>query len=111
MMMKGVEPLIVKYPSSFGKWANVYVELNQGIGELIVVGKHSLAASIGLFQSFVPNKVVVIGEEQTDQIPLLDNRPMLEQTQFHVCQNYACSPPVYAVEDALKLLLTKSFPV
>ena len=111
MMLKGVEPLIVKYPSSFGKWANVYLELNQGIGELVVVGKHALAASIGLYQSFVPNKVVVIGEEQTDQIPLLNNRPVLEQTQFHVCQNYACSPPVYAVEDALKLLLTKSFPV
>jgi uncharacterized protein YyaL (SSP411 family) len=109
-MIKGVESLIIKYPTSFGKWGTVLLELNQGIGELAVVGKDALSASRDIFLPFLPNKIVVIGQETNDQIPLLINRPILEQTQFYVCRDYSCQAPVDTAADAIKLLLTKSTP-
>ena len=107
-MLRGVEPVLLKYPTSFGKWGCLWVELQQGIGELAVIGEDALSSTKEMHASFLPNRVMLIGQESDPSIPLLANRPVTPASKFYVCQNYACLSPVEDAADALKLLLTKS---
>ncbi|MEY3152027.1 MAG: hypothetical protein RLZZ49_34 [Bacteroidota bacterium] len=107
-MLEGVETTLAKYPSSFGKWGCLLMEMYHGIRELAIIGQDALSSSSGIHLAFLPNKVLVIGQQTDERIPLLQNRPIGEKSQFYVCHDYTCRSPVDHSADALKLLLTKS---
>jgi uncharacterized protein YyaL (SSP411 family) len=84
------------------------MEMYHGIRELAIIGQDALSSSSGIHLAFLPNKVLVIGQQTDERIPLLQNRPIGEKSQFYVCRDYTCRSPVDHSADALKLLLTKS---
>ena len=107
-MLKGVLEPLVHYPTSFGKWGILLMEIVQGIKELAVIGKSSDNDARKLLKTFLPNKIVIIGKESTDTYPLLMHRPAGEKTHFFICQQYSCDAPVEDPTEAVVLLLTKS---
>ena len=107
-MLEGLETTLTRYPTSFGKWGNLCIDLNRGIGELAILGKGALVASKGIYGDFLPNKVVVISENANDAVPLLRGRSAGETPQFFVCRDFACLTPVEEAKEAIKLLLTIS---
>ncbi len=107
-MLEGVENKLTRYPTSFGKWGNLYIELYRGMAELAIVGEEALDLSKEIQSRFYPNKITVLSTETDDKIPLLLNRPALNSTKIFVCKDYACQSPVTTAQEALKLLLTIS---
>ncbi|NBO59088.1 MAG: thioredoxin domain-containing protein, partial [Chitinophagia bacterium] len=107
-MLEGLEATLLRYPTSFGKWGNLFIELNKGIGELAILGRDALVASKGIYADFLPNKVVVISDKSNDSIPLLIGRSAEENTKFFVCRDFACLAPVGEAQEAIRLLLTIS---
>jgi len=107
-MLEGLETTLLRYPTSFGKWGNLFIELHKGIGELAVLGIDALVVSKGIYADFLPNKVVVISDKSNDTIPLLIGRSAEENTKFFVCRDFACLAPVGEAQEAIRLLLTIS---
>jgi uncharacterized protein len=107
-MLEGMQHTLVKYPTSFGKWASQLLEMTQGIHEVAVVGEDPQKGAAELLSHFVPNKVVVIGKKESDEFPLLKGRSVEKKVAFYVCKQYVCQAPVQTPEKALTLLLTKS---
>ena len=105
-MLEGLETTLMRYPTSFGKWGNLFIDLSKGIGELAILGSDALVSSKGIYADFLPNKVVIISEKSDDSVPLLMRRSAEEKTKFFVCRDFACLPPVGEAKEAIKLLLT-----
>jgi uncharacterized protein YyaL (SSP411 family) len=106
-MLKGVESTLLRYPTSFGKWGNLLLELNRGLVELAIIGKNAKKDSAGILRTLIPNKIVVFGISSEENIPLLKGRPIEQKTVFYVCHDYTCQAPTENPELALKFLLTK----
>ncbi len=106
-MLKGVESTLLRYPTSFGKWGNLLLELNRGLVELAIIGKNAQKDSAGILRTLIPNKIVVFGISSEENIPLLKGRPIEQKTVFYVCHDYTCQAPTENPELALKFLLTK----
>lgn len=103
-MLGTVASALVRYPTSYGQWGNLYLELNRGIHELVIIGQDALQASDTLFSAFLPNSVAIISVQSSSDIPLLANKPCGETTQFYLCNSYGCQHPVGNAEEVLQLI-------
>jgi uncharacterized protein len=95
---------IIKYPTSFGAWANFLIELIVGTNEIAVVGKDSHGLAKKLLNFFIPNKVLQFAAKPADEFPLLSGKSVPEGTEIFLCRRYACKKPVKTAEDFLQLL-------
>ncbi|MCI0795037.1 MAG: thioredoxin domain-containing protein, partial [Chloroflexi bacterium] len=97
--LRALQPLMSQSPTGAGHWLGAldfYVSVTK---EIAVIGPRDDSATLGLlntvFQRFLPNKVVAGGETASDEIPLLEQRDMVNgQPAAYVCQNYVCQLPV-----------------
>lgn len=106
-MLDRVKEGVLKYPNSFGIWANLLLETIQGTHEILVLGEKSLEEGGTLLKAYIPNKVIMLSTEIVDQYPLLRHKTLEEQTTFYVCRDYTCQLPVFSVEEVLLRVLTK----
>jgi uncharacterized protein YyaL (SSP411 family) len=106
-MLERVKEGVLKYPNSFGIWANLMLEMVQGTHEILVLGRKSIEEGRALMKAYIPNKVVMLSTEILDQYPLLRHKSLWEQTTFYVCRDYTCQLPVFSLEQVLLKVLTK----
>ncbi len=106
-MLDRVKEGVLKYPNSFGIWANLMLEMVQGTHEILVLGGKSIEEGGALMKAYIPNKVVMLSTEILDQYPLLKHKTLGEQTTFYVCRDYTCQLPVFSLEEVLLKVLTK----
>ena len=106
-MVDAVKDGLIKYPNSFGVWANLMLELVQGTHEILVLGDQAKQEGLSLFGPFLPNKVVMLSNEVLEQYPLMAQKQVTDQTTFYVCKQYSCQLPVNSVKEVLLKVLTK----
>ena len=107
MMLETVKEAAVKYPTSYGMWSNLLLELTQGTHEILVLGPEALPLGKALLSHFIPNKVFMAASEATTGYPLMEGRLSGADTLIFICRNYACSLPLTSLGEAFPLLLTK----
>jgi uncharacterized protein YyaL (SSP411 family) len=101
---------IIKYPTSFGYWASLMLEITAGTSEIAVVGNRASSIQKELLQKYIPHKLIMITEKENDDFPLLKNKQVLEKTAIYLCSNYTCLTPVFSVEDLISLINRASKP-
>ena len=106
-MVDVVKDGLIKYPNSFGVWANLMLELVQGTHEILVLGEQAKQEGLSLFEPFIPNKVVMLSKEVLEEYPLMAQKQVTDQTTFYVCKQYSCQLPVNSVQEVLLKVLTK----
>lgn len=106
-MVNTVKDGVIKYPNSFGIWANLLLEFVQGTHEILVLGEQAKQKGMPLFDQFIPNKVVMLSDEVLKQYPLMAEKEITSQTTFYVCKNYSCALPVSSIDEVLLKVLTK----
>lgn len=106
-MLNTVKEGVVKYPNSFGIWANLMLEMVKGTHEILVLGPEAQKAGGGLFKAYIPNKVVMLTTDIVDGYPLMQHKFLDGKTTFYVCRNYTCQLPLHRLEDVLSTVLTK----
>ncbi|MCF8213659.1 MAG: thioredoxin domain-containing protein [Chitinophagaceae bacterium] len=107
MMMETVKDAAVKYPTSYGIWANLFLEYTQGTHEILVLGPQAMQMGTALLSAYVPNKVFMASPAPTSGYPLMEGRVTGIDTRIFICRNYACSLPMASLEEAIALVLTK----
>ena len=96
--------IALKYPTSFGAWLHLVLQITAGTAEIAVVGENCVAYLSDVLHLYLPHKVVMASNLASDAFPLLRGKQPDSQTLIYFCQNYACQQPVTTVE-ALKSLV------
>ena len=107
MMLETVKDAAVKYPTSYGIWANLLLEYTQGTHEILVLGPRARQMGQELLARYVPNKVFMAAPAASSGYPLMKGRLAATDTLVYICRNYACSLPLASTDEAMALVLTK----
>jgi hypothetical protein len=99
-----------RYPSGFGYLLSAIDFLLSTPKEVAIVGRD--AADIQpllreVWRKYVPNKVIAPDFAGETELPLLQNRPLINgQAAAYVCENYTCKEPVTNPSDLAAQLAT-----
>ena len=104
-MLLQIRHLVVKEPQHLTNWASLYAALLRPGAEIAIQGPAADEFREELSRRFLFDTVLA-GTEMASELPLLKLLPTPTdgRTALHVCRNYACQAPVYAVADALAAL-------
>ena len=102
-MLNNVKPEMTKYPSGFSNWLDLMLNYTNNYYEVAIVGDLASEKIIAFNQTYIPNKLIV-GSKTENELPLLKNRYVDDETFIYVCVNKACKLPVSEVTKALTLI-------
>ena len=103
-MLNNVKPEMVSYPSGFSNWFDLMLNFTNKYYEVAIVGTDAPSRIRELNKTYIPNKLI-IGSLTENDLPLLKNRYVEDQTYIYVCVNKACKLPVKEVDRAIGLLM------
>lgn len=103
IMLNNVLPELSQYPSGFSNWLDLKLNYTQKYYEVAIVGKDAKNKISELNKTYLPNKLL-IGSTSENNLPLLKNRYVDDNTLIYVCVNKACKLPVTEVNDAISLI-------
>ena len=93
--LQNLSELIIKYPTSFGNWATMFIDIVADVNEVAICGTGFEKLRDELLSYFIPNKVLQCtdsGEEE--RYPLLSQKSISTQPFVYLCRNYTCKAPV-----------------
>jgi uncharacterized protein YyaL (SSP411 family) len=104
-MVKGMAPLFIKYPTSFGSWILCLQWFTQQADEISIIGKNRQALLAKLNEEYLPFKILQSAEQPQNNFPLIKDKLFgSEKTFLYLCKNYTCKKPVETIPDLLSLL-------
>jgi uncharacterized protein YyaL (SSP411 family) len=92
------------YPTSFGVWCDLMLEIVQGTREIVVTGEFVDEVRKEILANFIPYKVFQSASLENNIFPLLSGKMVTSQPLIFHCKNYSCSEPVNNVDLLLKQL-------
>ena len=93
-MLGAMLPVVGRYPSSFGVWADVAIMLYYGLNEIVVVGDLQGSLLLAMVGKYIPNKVLQGAPKGDDGFPLLAGKGEGKEPLIFLCRNYSCDAPV-----------------
>jgi hypothetical protein len=103
-MLNGVFDATVKYPSSFGVWAGLALQMTVGTNEIAVTGRNIGELFNEILHIFMPNRVLQISAYANEEYPLLKGKKVTDEPAIFLCKNYACQAPVDNIKSLIRLL-------
>ncbi len=102
-MLNNVIPELTEFPSAFSNWMDLMLNYSENFYEVAIVGLEANEKLDTLSRNYLPN-IITIGSQEENDLPLLKNRYVEDQTLIYVCVNKACKLPVSDVDKALELI-------
>ncbi len=93
-IVNSLSSVIIRYPGSFGIWANIFLLITSGVKEIVLTGKNFNEMHFGILHNFIPNKVFQISDVPDENFPLLSGKRFDNFPLIYLCENNACNPPV-----------------
>ncbi|NRB61510.1 MAG: thioredoxin domain-containing protein [Saprospiraceae bacterium] len=116
-MIESLRNAILRYPSSFGRWARVLLWQENPNYEVAIVGSDYQEKRDAILKRYAPGSLVMASNEENSAFPLLRNRTgSTHEALIYVCQDYTCQRPVKDVHeaqtiiDSIQLAKTRSNP-
>jgi uncharacterized protein len=103
-MMSALTDLIIRYPTSFGVWANLLLEVMAGTEEIVVLGRDVFKLATDVLAEYIPHKVFVFSAISNKKLPLLSEKLAKDVPLIYVCRSYVCLKPVSSTKELLKLI-------
>lgn len=102
-MLQVMKPDVEKGTAWYSRWARVFLELERGT-ELAIAGPKSKVELQSVLNEYLP-LTIIGGTEVVSAISIFNNRFDKEATQFYVCREKSCHPPVTEKNKAMEYLL------
>jgi len=103
-MVSSLSDVIIQYPTSFGVWGMLLMEIIDGIKEVVVVGRESPALAKKILAEYIPHKIFLVSETGEEQLPLLIGKTPIDKPLIYLCREYSCLKPVTEVNQLLALM-------
>jgi uncharacterized protein YyaL (SSP411 family) len=95
---------ITRYPTSFGIWNSLLLQVFAGTQEIAVVGGNADAVNRELVKEFIPHRVLMASEREDNSFPLLSGKAATDPSSIYLCKDFSCLKPVQTIK-ALMLLI------
>ncbi|HUS02769.1 MAG TPA: thioredoxin domain-containing protein, partial [Chitinophagaceae bacterium] len=93
--LNSLSELIIKYPTSFGNWASLLIDVYADINEIAISGNGFEELRDELLGYFFPNKVLqCTNYPNENKYPLIAQKSVTNQPLVYLCRNYTCLAPV-----------------
>jgi uncharacterized protein len=102
-MIISLEKAIIKYPSSFGYWAGLLLEIATGTLEIAIVGKEHLRLLKEVLKEYIPQRILMASPYESGY-PLLKGKGTGEITNIWLCRDYSCRQPVSSITELRTLI-------
>ena len=102
-MLQVMKPDVEKGTAWYSRWARVFLELEKGT-ELVIAGSESVNALQSILNEYLP-LTIIAGTKVDSTISIFNNRFDKEATQYFVCREKSCYPPMKEKNKAMEYLL------
>lgn len=105
-MVNTLGKAIVKYPTSFGNWAALLLEMTYGTNEIVLTGPGFEELLPELLAEYIPHRVIIGSADfrEHDAWPLLNKKPATDPPSLWLCRGFTCLPPVISVKGLSSLI-------
>ncbi|MEP7373458.1 MAG: thioredoxin domain-containing protein [Chitinophagaceae bacterium] len=103
-MVSALRQAITRYPTSFGCWNCLLLEMTYGTAEIAITGKDFSAMHKELLMEFIPHKVLMASSIENERFALLAGKPIYTYPLIYVCKGFSCLKPVASVGEATGLI-------
>jgi uncharacterized protein YyaL (SSP411 family) len=95
---------ISRYPTSFGIWACLLLEIIAGTCEIVIRGINYSKQHMKVLAHYIPHRVLMVSDIQNPGFPLLTDKPVTDAISIWLCRDFACLPPVTTAEALISLI-------
>jgi uncharacterized protein YyaL (SSP411 family) len=106
-MVRTLNEVIIKYPTSFGVWLSLLFEIVSGTKEIAILGQEWQIYLRKILNVHISHKLVQAAEIPLSAYPLLSDKPNKSDTRIYLCENYMCRQPVNTIPEFVNLLKGK----
>jgi uncharacterized protein YyaL (SSP411 family) len=103
-MISKMEPVILKYPGSFGKWTCAFLGSVFGFSEIAIIGNSANDIADKIQKRFIPHRVIMASEGGDERFPLLRGRDVSGESLIYLCRQFVCQKPVNNLDDFFEQL-------
>jgi uncharacterized protein YyaL (SSP411 family) len=103
-MLEGVLQVATRYPTSFGVWSGLLMEMVRGTQEIAIVGKGAGVIRGELSREYIPFAVVQWSESENGRHPLTSGKKGGEEALLYLCREYRCLKPVRTTRELMQLI-------
>jgi uncharacterized protein YyaL (SSP411 family) len=103
-MVSSLGQAISRYPTSFGNWACLLLEIVAGTSEIAVVGENYQQGLTDMQQFYIPHRVVMGAKDPDPSVALLAGKSSDRTLSYWLCRNYSCQLPVFSAKELISLI-------
>ncbi|MBL0272514.1 MAG: thioredoxin domain-containing protein [Chitinophagaceae bacterium] len=103
-MIMGLGKAIITYPTSFGNWACLLLEMITGTNEIVIMGSDNSGLQAEIHQQYIPHRIIMSSVTANPDFPLLAEKDPGKTPSIFLCRNYTCKLPVFSVKDLISLI-------
>ncbi len=94
-MSRSIQSAVLKYPTSFGKWATALSYIQESYYEVVITGSESYQLHNDILEHYIPNKVILSSVQKTDYTILFSEKNFDKELIVYLCNNFECLVPMY----------------
>ena len=102
---------IVRYPTSFGSWACLLMEITFGTNEIAVISNEPQHILIQVLKEYIPHKVIMSATGGSNSFPLLSGKEKSNSEALYLCRDYTCENPVSSITALIDLIRHKELKI
>jgi uncharacterized protein len=103
-MVTAMGKTVTKYPTSFGIWNALLLEILAGTREIAIVGKNALELQGELLKEFIPHRVIMASIAADNTFPLMRDKAATDPASIYLCKDFSCLQPVNTLKDLMSLI-------
>jgi uncharacterized protein YyaL (SSP411 family) len=110
-MISSLANAIVRYPTSFGGWACILMEITMGTNEIVVISEKPQDILTQVLKEYIPHKIIMSAKEGSNSFPLLSGKEKQQEVALFLCRDYACENPVSSISALIDLIRRKELKI
>ncbi len=103
-MVLSLGQAIIRYPTSFGCWNCLLLEIITGTWEIAIVGPGFNKIHKDLLEQFIPHRALMASAVENEEFAFLKQKLIKNKPAIYICKNFACFEPVSSIEAVLGLI-------
>jgi uncharacterized protein len=104
-MVTSMGKTVTRYPTSFGIWNNLLMEILAGTQEIAIVGKNAMQLHGELLKEFIPYRVLMASIKGDNTFPLMGGKEATDPASIYLCKDFSCLQPVNTLKDLMSLMI------
>ena len=110
-MISSLANAIVRYPTSFGGWACLLLEISIGTNEIVIISEKPQDILTQVLKEYVPHKIIMSAKDGSNSFPLLSGKEKQKEPALFLCRDYACEKPVSSISALIDLIRRKELKI